>query len=517
VSRPAGVAALRLCAALAVALLIALGGASGVFARAGGAGGHSSGGSRSSGGGFRSGGSSFRSGSGRSRSGSSTPMTPGGFAVIAIVIVGLIVFFIVRGRLARRGLIPADGGGESGGAVTEEEPEGPIVDAPSLAAFRTAHPGFDEPAFKQKVRRGFNKIQTAWTAQQLAGVRAFISDGLYQRFATQFAMMKLLQQTNVLDAIRLRRVELACAWQDGAFDVIEVYVEASMRDAFVCGLDHSLDMSGESAFAEYWSFIRAQKAPDPRGDLYDAATCPACSAPLPKDLGEVGACAYCHALVNSGEYDWILAEITQQADYGARAVMGPLASRSLPQSVSQLRQQIPAFSVQLIEDKASNAFLQIMTVLATRNPALMRRFVSDRAFEQIAALIPPDPIVFNRLYLNESVLLDAGRAGECHRLAVGLSVTLQRVRVLPEGRLEKIDAQEVQRRHVLILERDVAAAAGAGALYQHQCSSCGAPVADSLDVKCGYCGSALNSTSREWIVEELLTQGEYEKRRRQPS
>jgi hypothetical protein len=193
--------------------------------------------------------------------------------------------------------------------------------------------------------------------------------------------------------------------------------------------------------------------------------------------------------------------------------MGPLASRSLPQAVAQLQREIPEFSVQLIEDKASNAFMQIMTVLATRNPALMRRFVSDRAFAQIAALIPPEPVVFNRLYLNESVLIDAGRTGDRHRLAVGLSVTLQRVKVLPTGRLEKIDAQEVQRRHVLILERDVAAAAGKGSLYQHQCSSCGAPVGDSLDVTCGYCGSALNSTRLEWIVEELLTQGEYAKRR----
>jgi hypothetical protein len=263
--------ALRLAATLAVVLLVALAGVPDLSARAGGAGGHSSGGSHGSGGSRSSGGSGFHSGSSSSGAGASTPLTPGGVAIVVIIIVVAIAFVVIRGRLARRGLLP---GAEDGDEVTEDEPEGPVVDAESIAAFVAANPGFDVPAFKQKVRRGFTKIQAAWTAQQLASVRAFISDGMYQRFATQFVMMKLLRQTNVLDNVRLTSVALACSWQDGAFDVVEVYVEASMRDAFVCELDHSLDMAGESAFAEYWSFIRKQKAPDPRGDIYDATTCP---------------------------------------------------------------------------------------------------------------------------------------------------------------------------------------------------------------------------------------------------
>jgi len=286
-----------------------------------------------------------------------------------------------------------------------------------------------------------------------------------------------------------------------------------MHDAFVCELDHGLDMEGDAPFAEYWSFIRKQKAPDPKGDIYDANTCPACSAPLPKDLGEVGTCQYCHALVNSGEYDWVLAEITQQADYGAGAVMAPFAAPGLEAAVAQLQRESPDFSVQMVEDKASNAFMQIMTALATRNPAGARRFLSDQAFAQVSALIPPGHVVFNRLYLNESVLLDVHRTEARHVLAVGMTVTLQRVEMQPSGGFVQLDDEEVQHRHILILERDVAAAVGKGALYQHQCSNCGAPVQDSLDVNCAYCSAALNSTRTEWIVTEFLTDAEYLKRR----
>ena len=47
--------------------------------------------------------------------------------------------------------------------------------------------------FDAKVRSAFIKIQRAWTEQHISSVRPFISDGMYQRFATQFRMMGLLK------------------------------------------------------------------------------------------------------------------------------------------------------------------------------------------------------------------------------------------------------------------------------------------------------------------------------------
>ena len=66
---------------------------------------------------------------------------------------------------------------------------------------------------------------------------------------------------------------------------------------------------------------------------------------------------------------------------------------------------------------------------------------------------------------------------------------------------------------VMILSRDADAvidASGAKAsLYAHACPACGAPVGDTLDLKCAYCGEVLNSTRREWIVSALLSADEY--------
>lgn len=43
----------------------------------------------------------------------------------------------------------------------------------------------------------------------------------------------------------------------------------------------------------------------------------------------------------------------------------------------------------------------------------------------------------------------------------------------------------------------------------HNCSGCGAPVEDSLQLTCKYCASALNDNTKDWIVESLLTKGQY--------
>ena len=205
-------------------------------------------------------------------------------------------------------------------------------------------------------------------------------------------------------------------------------------------------------------------------------------------------------MVNSGEFDWVLAEITQSDDYGDNSAMAARVSPQLEENVAELTREAPDLAVQLIEDKASNAFMQIMTALATHSPAVVRRFVSDDALAAITAMIPAEPIIFNRIYLNEAVLLDAGRANGRHALTVGLTATLQRVKVHAGNRFIPVDDEEVTGGYALTLERDAHAVPDQGALYQHQCPSCGGAVGDTLDINCQYCGTALNSASNEWIV-----------------
>ncbi len=457
-------------------------------ARAGGAGGHSDGGH--SNGGSHGGGSSFGGGS---HSYGSRGSGGGGsvfsffcfFFIMAAVI--LLVILIMRNK-------------STGGVRFSKAPPLPRRrDGGGMEAFLAANPGFDIEAFKRKVGEAFLRIQAAWTAQDLAGVRRFISDGIYQRFATQFHMMGLLKQRNALGNIRILSIDPVAATKDGEYDVMQVSVRAAMSDSFVCELDHSLDSESDEPFVEYWSFIRKQQPVKADADMYQKQSCPSCGAPLPEDMGELCRCEYCKVMVNSGEFDWILAEITQEEDYGDGSAMAAHVSPDLAQAVAELSREAPDLAVQLTEDKASNAFMQIMTALATRNPAVVRRFVSDDALADITAFLPKRPIIFNRLYLNEAVLLDACRHESRHALDVGMTASLQRVEMTPGG-FTPVDEDLVRPGYVITLERDAAAVPNKGALYQHQCPNCSGAVGDTLDLNCQYCGVPLNSMKNEWIV-----------------
>ncbi|MEI7909418.1 MAG: TIM44-like domain-containing protein [Verrucomicrobiota bacterium] len=489
----------RPVAILATGIWLTLGLLTRLAARAGGAGGgssssHSSGGGSSSSHSSGSGGFSVHSSSGSGGSSGSSVFSLFCF-LIFLGIAGLILYLTLRNMKSWSTGTPG-----TPPPLPDGEDEG-------LAAFFAANPDFQLDAFRQKVSDAFLKIQAAWSAQSLAEVRPFISDGIYQRFATQFHMMALLQQQNRLENVRIFDISPVAASRDGEYDVLQVRISAAMNDAFVCQLDHSLDTDGHEAFAEYWSFIRKRVATKPGGDIYQNQGCPSCGAPLPPDMGELCRCTYCQVMVNSGEFDWVLAEITQEADYGRDSRWAGSAAPQLPQALAELTAEAPDLAVQLIEDKASNAFMQIMTALATRNPAVVRRFVSDDALAAVTALIPQQDIIFNRLYLNEAVLFDAARVDGRHQLRVGLTATLQRVQLAPKRGFTPVDPEEIRAGYVVTLERDAAAVPTKGALYQHQCPNCAGAVGDTLDLNCQYCGVPLNSMHNEWIVTRFEENG----------
>lgn len=411
---------------------------------------------------------------------------------MVFVIILAVVVFIIYWNIRRMTASQPDRSG-----VTARRLD---VDEAGIRSFLTANPDFDTAGFLEKARAAFMKIQQAWTAQDVSAIRRFISDGMYQRFATQFRMMALLEQQNRLDQIRILRMEAVSARVDGPFDVIDVRAEAAMHDSFVCGLDHTLDSESDESFLEYWSFIRKRGAARTEINGFTDTNCPSCGAELPRDMGELCRCAYCQVIVNSGDFDWILAEITQQADYGNGSRMSRMVSPRLAESIAAIAPECPDFSVQLAEDKASNAFMQIMTAIATRNPAGVRRFVSDEVLAAVTAMISDQWIVFNRIYLNESVLLDAARVGARHHLSIGLLASMQRVELLTGGGMALCDAEEGRAGFLLTMERDADAVPEKGSLYQHQCAACGGAVGDTLDVNCQYCGTPLNSTRNEWIV-----------------
>lgn len=419
-----------------------------------------------------------------------------GLVPTLIIVVGILVVVTVVKRLKARKTALKD--------LTVRQ--NPVTKVQGYSKFHERNPSFSSDDFLNKVRTAFIEIQKAWAAKDLSTVRRFISDGVYQRFNTQFQMMNLLQQENPISEVEVNNITIANFRVDGNYDIIHVAVTATMRDQFICKTNPKLNSpGGKETFLEYWSFIRKRGVENK--DIYHTYNCPSCGAPLGEDMGELGTCRYCGALVNSGEFDWVLSEITQADDYARGNLIEK--AQNLKKVVSSLIAEYEDFAVQLVEDKASNGYLQVKTAEVMKDPAIMRRFVTDDAFERIKANIPDERIVYNRLFLNDVTLVAAQHSHDQNLLTFSVTISYQRVKLSENNRATIIDPYIQNHTQFMQMVRDTAGGRSKGSIYAHTCPSCGASVQDSLDIECAYCGNPLNSTGNEWIVSDILSFEEY--------
>ena len=465
-----------------------------LFARAGGAG-SSGGGSHSSGGSSGDGGAIIYLIYMLIRIIYYTVPFPFNFVVIGLLIAGAI-YVLAKGK-----------GKVQEKSVYNDIPSEPFKKkkAKGFSSFMDDNPDFDEESFKDKVEDVFMQVQQAWMDMELKHVRKFMSDGVFQRFNTQFKMMNLLKQKNVLSNIKVNDVFIDKVEKDGMFDIMHVGIMAEMYDDFKSELDPSLDMGGYNKFVEYWSFIR--KRGIPRKDMFDVPKCPSCDGLLDDGLGEICKCPYCNSLLNSGEYDWVLSEITQSDDYVSKnPKVGKKAN--LSDMVEQLIAENDDFSVQFIEDRASNGYLQILTAKAYHDLSIMRRFVSDRLYSKTDASKKNYITSYNRIFLNDVSLIGIQEETDVYKLFISVKSSFQRVKI--EGsKVEKIDPFVMSETEVVVMTRQKNAGVNKGSIYSHNCPACGGLVKDTLDINCQYCGTPLNSNKNEWIIDDVLTVSEY--------
>lgn len=214
----------------------------------------------------------------------------------------------VLSRDSRAPLLTAD--------VAEEGTDRPTRVDPNLgealSALQQRDPGFSLDNFMRRLYLVFGEFQKAWTARDLAGMRPFLSDNLFQTQVYWVNAYRTQRLRNITENARITGVEPVKLTTDAWFDSLTVRV-------FATGLDYTMEESGrlvsgsrtmERAYSEYWTFVRAAgKAGAARADL----SCPRCGAPL--DINMAGVCAHCTARVTSGEFDWVLSRIEQDESY----------------------------------------------------------------------------------------------------------------------------------------------------------------------------------------------------------
>ena len=372
--------------------------------------------------------------------------------------------------------------------------------------FLAKNPDFDTFKFKDKVRTAFTEIQNAWMFQDLSNVRKWISDGVYQRFHTQFIMMKQIEQMNEISNINIHHVFIDDVETDGVYDIVHVGIQYSMYDGFESKKFTRLNDGGTIQATDFWSFIK--KSGIKEKDLYHTTNCPNCGGNLPADGGETAKCPYCSTITYLGDYDWILAEITQPDDYynsNAKYEKQGKFSKKIRAQMDEKQD----FSLQLLEDKASNGYMQIMTALMLKKPEITRRFVSDALYEKIEQQLKSEPaFVFNRLYLNHVTSFDFYKENGKDNIVVALKRSSQKIKNTNSS-APHFEQSIFSQDEVLIMSRDTGAGKPQGSLYAHSCPNCGAPIKDTIELNCTYCNAQLNSTKYEWIISDWMSAAEY--------
>lgn len=205
--------------------------------------------------------------------------------------------------------------------VTTDVPESgnqlPTVVAPGcerrMAELLARDPATDPAALWAKIRLIFAELQVGWSNRDLARIRPFVTDNLFQYFGYWIDVYVNSRARNVTENARILNIELAEVLEDAIYDAVTVRV-------FATGLDYTLSDDGrllrgsrtqERPYTEYWTLVRGHAA---RGRPRTDRVCPCCGAPL--NIGMAGNCEYCHARVVTGEFDWVLSRIEQDDSYG---------------------------------------------------------------------------------------------------------------------------------------------------------------------------------------------------------
>ncbi len=362
----------------------------------------------------------------------------------------------------------------------------------NFAKLKARDPGFEPDAFLRRVEQAFLKVQQAWSGQDMAPARAFISDGVMERFTIQLEMQKADGKRNIMDAVKVEGSRMLEVESDRFFDTLHVRISASAIDKEVSLKDGALIFGSNepSGFAEIWSFVRRPGAKTLKNPGLLEGFCPSCGAPLP--IADAAQCLTCKTWVNSGEFDWVLCEITQEEEWGVRG-----AGDDVP-GFKELSAADPGLSTQFLEDRASVAFWRWQWAMEQKSAAPMRSVATESFCKAMTA--------------DGSRFRDAA-VGTVEVQAFEAGTQLDSAHVMVKWSGEWFDAAgasqgQVLRQHVIVFGRKAGVKTDARAgLRSARCAACGAPPARRDQAACEYCGASFNDGSRQWTVFEIVPIG----------
>lgn len=387
-------------------------------------------------------------------------------SILVLSVIAVIVFIRFTRQLKEKKLA-------QNRAQKQQKQESAIV-----RSLRMHDPNFELEAFYRRGREIANRIQKSWSNGDMRDCRRFLSQGVYNRFRLQLKIMwELEKRRNVVADFKIKNF---CVWahnRSGEFDCLTVKLEAEARDIWVTVETPALvaERAAKSAplsrFVEFYSFMRRTSATS--GQEQPLNNCSHCGTPFPVE-GETNKCKSCGAVMGSGEFDWVLTEITQESEYKS-----PRSAKKLAHGLSPDR----------LEDRASFIFWRDTMARLTGDTNYIRRDATED-------------------YLNSSI-----QKQPLYDIAVG-AVDTQSVEVAEHDAFARVlvkwsaaDKKEKAPRH----RRSLLSLRAKTEHIKHKgfddpgCPACGAPLPETDSIECSYCHSPIQRQNADWLLEKVET------------
>lgn len=374
--------------------------------------------------------------------------------------------------------------------------------AEELAKLRARDPSFGPDLFRMRAEAAFLKIQEAWSAQDMKPARAFLSDGVMERFSIQLAMQVSAKLRNKMENVQVLESVLIHVQCEPQFDVVHVRIQAEADDSDVSLEDGRVVRAAEEdspSFTEVWSFLRRPGAKTSGKDGLIEGFCPGCGAPLV--LADAAQCDTCKIWVNSGEYDWVLSEITQECEW-----VTPQSGAQVP-GLAALAETDPGLNVQFLEDRASVAFWRFQEALLEGQTGPLKSIATDGFCSGAGQGLAEGKL----FYRNAAV-------GKVEVLALESGQPFDRAHVMVKWSGQEYEregakpGEQVVREHVFVLARKSGVLTDLkSGLRSLRCPGCGAPPSRRDAPRCEYCSAPFNDGSRGWTLSELVPSGRWQR------
>ncbi|PKG85116.1 hypothetical protein CXF85_05785 [Colwellia sp. 75C3] len=350
-------------------------------------------------------------------------------------------------------------------------------------------PDFDKNHMITRVEKAFFIIKEAWSKHDMSSARGFITDGIFQRYVIQFTIQKKHQRHRKIDDLSINHCELVGIEADKFFETLHFKISSQARliTEKTNRTKHPHKLPPYTYSVEYWTYIRLPGVKTRSQPGLIEGICPNCGATLL--LSKFEQCQACNSLVTSGEYDWILAKITQEEEWRFQN-----AKRQI-KGVAEYQVVDAAFNLPVIEDRVSVIFWRLQKAWLSQNSA---------PIQPIAHATYVD--YFNKNELKNHYFDDV-ELGLCEVSSVEFGDEFDKVFVLVKWKATKVSFEAKVKsitgyyaHHLTLIRKNGVLSNTKKGLHSLHCYSCGAPQSESYHDSCQYCHSTFNHGELDWVL-----------------